>query len=55
MIGDRIILSGLKHEKKVDEKTEEEIREEEQQIVLLNKKVSEISKDIEEIKALLKK
>jgi hypothetical protein len=55
MIGDRIILSGLKHEKKVDEKTEEEIREEEQQIVLLNKKVSEISKDIEEIKTLLKK
>jgi hypothetical protein len=55
MIGDRIILSGLKHEKKIDEKTEEEIREEEQQIVLLNKKVSEISKDIEEIKTLLKK
>ncbi len=55
MIGDRIILSGLKHEKKVDEKTEEEIRQEEEQIVLLNKKVAQISKDIEEIKTLLKK
>jgi hypothetical protein len=55
MIGDRIILSGLKHEKKVDEKTEEEIKQEEEQIALLNKKVSQISKDIEEIKTLLKK
>ena len=55
MIGDRIILSGLKNEKKIDEKTEEEIRQEEQQIVLLNKKVTEISKDLEEIKTLLKK
>jgi hypothetical protein len=55
MIGDRIILSGLKNEKKIDEKTEVEIRQEEEQIVLLNKKVSEISKDIEEIKNLLKK
>lgn len=55
MIGDRIILSGLKHEKKIDEKTEAEIRQEEEQIILLNKKVSQISKDIEEIKTLLKK
>lgn len=55
MIGDRIILSGLKHEKKIDEKTEGEIRQEEEQIILLNKKVSQISKDIEEIKTLLKK
>jgi hypothetical protein len=55
MIGDRIILSGLKHEKKIDEKTEEEIKQEEEQIALLNKKVSQISKDIEEIKTLLKK
>lgn len=28
-IGDRIILSGLKHEKKIEEKTEAEVREEE--------------------------
>jgi len=55
MIGDRIILSGLKHEKKVDEKTEEEIKEEEEQIKILNKKVEKLSTDIEEIKTLLKK
>ncbi|MFA6430406.1 MAG: hypothetical protein WC229_02000 [Candidatus Paceibacterota bacterium] len=55
MIGDRIILSGLKHEKKVEEKTEVEVRQEEEQIVLLNKKVAQISKDIEEIKIFLKK
>ena len=55
MIGDRIILSGLKHEKKIEEKTEEEIKQEELEIKNIRSQVSQISKDIEEIKTLLKK
>ncbi len=51
-IGDRIILSGLKHEKKVDEKTEEEIIQEESEIKQLVKSLSSVQKDIEEIKNL---
>jgi uncharacterized protein YneF (UPF0154 family) len=56
-IGDRIILSGLKHEKKIEEKTETEIREEE--TILINtafrlermeKDLSAIKKDLEERK-----
>jgi hypothetical protein len=42
-IGDKIIISGIKEEKRIEEKTEEEIKEEE---VSLN----EIKEDLEEIK-----
>ncbi len=55
MIGDRIILSGIKREKRVDEKTEEEIKREEEEIKNLAQKISVMSKDLEEIKQLLKK
>ena len=55
MIGDRIILSGLKHEKKVEEKTEEEVKQEEKDIKSLRNQMVQISKDVEEIKTLLKK
>lgn len=55
MIGDRIILSGIKHEKRVDEKTEEEIRQEEEQIKKINLRIDQISHDVSEIKTLLKK
>jgi uncharacterized membrane protein len=54
-IGDRIILSGIKHEKKVEEKTEDEIRGEESEIEKLNKKVEGLYKEMSEIKDLLKK
>ena len=54
-IGDRIILSGLKHEKKVEEKTEAEVREEETMLVHLNTKFEHIAKELEEIKSILKK
>ncbi|MSR78692.1 MAG: hypothetical protein EXS59_00920 [Candidatus Taylorbacteria bacterium] len=54
-IGDRIILSGLKHEKKVEEKTESEVREEEDMIVSLNSKFDHFRKELEEIKSLLHK
>ena len=55
MIGDKIILSGIKHEKRVDQKTEEEIEAEEVEIKDLAKKIVVMSEDIEEIKNLLKK
>ena len=55
MIGDRIILSGLKHEKKIEEKTEEEVKQEEKDIKSLRSQMTQISKDVEEIKILLKK
>lgn len=54
-IGDRIILSGLRHEKKVEEKTEEEVREEEAMIVVLHRRIDGIKKDLEEIKGVIKK
>ncbi len=43
-VGDNIIISGIKKEKRIDEKTEEEIKKEE--ITL-----KEIKKDLKEIKA----
>lgn len=45
-IGDNIVISGLQQEKRVDEKTKEEITKEE-------KGLEEIKKDIKEIKELL--
>lgn len=54
-IGDRIILSGLKHEKKVEEKTEAEVREEEALIVSVNAKLNRLQKELEEIKTIVKK
>lgn len=54
-IGDRIIMSGLRHEKKVEEKTELEVREEESMIVSLNTKFDHLKKELEEIKSLLHK
>ena len=54
-IGDRIILSGLRHEKKIEEKTESEVREEEAMIVSLNARLDHLKKELEEIKMLVKK
>lgn len=53
-IGDRIILSGLRHEKKIEEKTELEVREEETMISLLNKKVDRLVKEVEDLKSSIK-
>lgn len=50
-IGDRIILSGLKHEKKIEEKTEEEVRAEGAILVSVYEKLKKMEKDIEEIKS----
>jgi hypothetical protein len=48
-IGDRIILSGLKHEKKVFETTEEEVTKEEGEIKSVLSRLSHIETSLEEI------
>jgi hypothetical protein len=54
-VTDRIILSGLKREKKLVEKTEEEVKEEEFRLELLNIKLDRIESQIKEIKETIKK
>lgn len=54
-IGDSIIMSGLKHEKKLAEKTEEEVREDEILTLELRRQIQQMQKDIDEIKESLKK
>lgn len=53
-ITDRIILSGLKQEKKLAEKTEEEIKTDIEITAKVLTKLEKIEKDIEEIKSKLK-
>lgn len=48
-VGDEIIISGIKHEKRVDEKTESEIKQEEIELVDIRKDLREIKREIEEI------
>ena len=47
-VGDRIIISGIKEEKRIDEKTEEEIREEDDILKEVKRDVEEIKEEIEE-------
>ena len=49
-IGERIIISGLKNEKKATDKTEVEVDKEEDEIRGMRAKIIQMSKDIEEIK-----
>ena len=49
-IGERIIISGIKNEKKATDKTETEVQKEEVEIRDLMNKVDQISQDIEKIK-----
>jgi hypothetical protein len=49
-IGDTILISGLKKEKKAADKTEREIQEEEIEIKNLRTTIKEIKKEVDEIK-----
>jgi hypothetical protein len=49
-IGDRIILSGLTHEKKLEEKTENEVRAEGTLLVDIYKKLERMEKEIADLK-----
>ncbi|MFH0755538.1 MAG: hypothetical protein V1910_02635 [bacterium] len=53
-IGERIIISGLKKEKKVTDKTEIEVDKEENEIRNMRIKINQIAKDIEEIRKIIK-
>ncbi len=48
-IGDRIILSGLRHEKKIEEKTEEIVKEEAITLLHIRNEIHELKKKIEEL------
>jgi hypothetical protein len=54
-IGDSIIISGFKHEKKLVEKTEEEIRIESQAMQKVLTKLDTIEDKVEDIEATLEK
>ena len=54
-IGERIIISGLKQEKKTTDKTEVEVMKEDSQIEILSFKIDQISKDLESIKNAISK
>lgn len=45
-IGDRIILSGLRHEKKLEEKTEEIVKEEAVTLLHIRDEIRELRKEI---------
>jgi septal ring factor EnvC (AmiA/AmiB activator) len=49
-IGDTILMSGMKGEKKLADKTEREIREEELELKKIQATIKEIEKDVEQIK-----
>ncbi len=50
-IGEQIIISGLKEEKRIDQKTEQEIEIEDYRIKHMTEEIGEIRKDIAKIKA----
>jgi len=45
-VGDKIIIAGIKHEKRTDEKTEEEIKQEEDTLVLIEKDLKYIKNEL---------
>jgi len=49
-VGDKIIISGIKEEKRIDEKTEEEIKKEEVTLREIKQELEKIEDEIEEIK-----
>jgi hypothetical protein len=49
-IGDTVLMSGLKHQKKVADKTEREVEEEEKELVAIRSAIKEMKKEVDEIK-----
>lgn len=52
-IGDTILISGLKHQKKSVDKTEKEISEEETELKNIRTTIKEIKKEVDEIKEVI--
>lgn len=49
-VGERIIISGLKSEKKVTDRTEDEVKKEEDRIGILNVKLNKVIRELDGIK-----
>jgi UPF0716 family protein affecting phage T7 exclusion len=49
-VGEQIIISGIKKEKRIDEKTEEEIKKEETTLSELHEDIEKIKKELEKIR-----
>ncbi len=45
-VGDQIIIAGIKHEKRIDEKTEEEIKQEEVDLNEIKEELKEIKEEL---------
>jgi len=54
-IGNEILISGLKSQKKIAEKTEEEVQTEESDLTKIRKKIEKMENDVVELKELLHK
>lgn len=52
-IGNEILISGLKSQKKIADKTEEELKTEESDLLSMRARVERMEKNIEEIKQLI--
>ena len=52
-IGEQIILSGLRQEKRIDEKTEEEIQKEEVELYHIDKDLESLKRQVAEIKKII--
>lgn len=53
-IGDRIILSGLRHEKKIEEKTEAEVRAEGAILLNIHKTLERLERELHEVREEVK-
>jgi hypothetical protein len=51
-IGDSILMSGLRHEKKITEKTEDEVESEKADIKIIEEHIEDISTKLEKIRAM---
>lgn len=51
-IGDSILISGLRHEKKVTEKTEDEVITEKRDLEIIEEEISQISAKLEKIRKM---
>lgn len=54
-IGDTILISGLKHQKKSTDKTEREVQEEESELKNIRMTIKEMKKEVDEIKDAVEK
>lgn len=54
-IGEQLLLSGLKEEKRIDQKTRDDIKKEEERLRLLALEIDDIKRDVSEMKEYLKK